>query len=333
MALSKKELINEIVRLFLVLESRQMSPENRKWLEDAAIPTLEVKLGQLQEAFVEREKDTEVERRLAEIRADVDRQRANDPERIRQQEQDEREAARVYRDYYLTQIFNSVVPGYGVPVRNVASENIVLGWLQPGETLTPDWFRKVLAEQPELAKQIQWQSADVLDPQKQRAKAKAQLEQDQITFSDAARAIKTFGVNMANFRLTREVLGEGFSQYAIQQALASNALQLSPPSREELTQWANDSIEAHNEALLKANPEELRARVREESVARQQSTQQEQAQRQIQAETQRDAALMYPALPVEITSDIIKKGSPDQIKYWCRKFGHANVNARLQNRS
>jgi hypothetical protein len=209
-----------------------------------------------------------------------------------------------------------------------ANDDVILGWLHPGEDYpTAEWFKKVLAEQPSLANSIAWESAD---PIKRKQAAAAQLERDHQTFAEAAKTIRTFGVNEANLNVTRSVLGSGFTVYAIQQALLSNALQLSPPTQSEREEWLADDIERHNQELLQANPEQLKARVREEAEQRRAVDQQAEAEKALEAAQARDAARGgFPPLPTEITREKIRAASPSEIRLWLRKYGQYQLNKTL----
>src|ERR1700692_1790931 len=73
-----------------------------------------------------------VESQVEAIRAEVRRQIETDPERIRRQQEHEQERQEGYPEYAMTQIFNTAVPGHGYPIRNRASEQVILGLLNPG---------------------------------------------------------------------------------------------------------------------------------------------------------------------------------------------------------
>jgi hypothetical protein len=166
-------------------------------------------------------------------------------------------------------------------------------------------------------------------PQRKQAFS-AQLIQDKQTFADAARTLHSFAINDANFHLVRQTLGEGFSLYAIQQMLAANGAILSPPTQQELDEWESERIENHNDALLKMDPEALRARVRQESVERQQATKQEQAGRELEAAKQRDQYGNFRPLPPEIDSKAIKTASALQLRNWMRLYGSFQITVRLK---
>jgi hypothetical protein len=209
---TKLELIDQIAAV-VVEDGSSITAGQRDYMMQQNIAWLEQKLADMK--VVLRERDKKVENTLAQVRADI----ANDPKRIRRQEAYDREGAEVYRSYYLAQIFLTPVPGHGYPIQNQGSEAIILGFLNPGETLSRDFLVKVIQENPSLASQIQWRS---VNPKHAEAR---QQELDKQTFVAAAKALR-LGINEANFLLIRQTLGSGFSLYAIQQALASNALQL-----------------------------------------------------------------------------------------------------------
>src|SRR6266851_4952606 len=135
-----------------------------------------------------------------------------------------------------------------------------------------------------------------MQPQRQ-AQAAKQLAHDQQTFADAAKTLRSFGVNEANLNLTRQALGAGFSLYAIQQALSSNALQLSPPTQRDLDEWNAEAIEHHNHQLLNADSDQLRGIVRQEAADSRAAAVQLEADRQFEASRARDAVMGFPQLP------------------------------------
>ncbi len=267
--------------------------------------------------------DSEEKQLLTNIRAEAQRQFESDPERIRQREEDERQSEATYKDYYLTQMFAIPIPGHGFPIRNRASEQMILGWLNPGETLSREFLLRIIQENPSLASRLQWRS---VNPKKAEAR---QQELDKHTFAEAAKELRSFGVTEANFGLIRSSLGSGFSVYAIQQALASNTFQLSGPSQEELTKWATEDIETHNQRLLHADDVTLRAAVKQESAARQQAVQQEQHERQLDAQRQRESAMGFAPLPSDITRDRIRAAAPSELKLWMKRYGQFQLNSRL----
>lgn len=174
-------------------------------------------------------------------------------------------------------------------------------------------------------------------PERQ-AEAERQLAHDKVTFADAAKAFRSFGMTEANLNVIRQILGPGFTQYALSQALASNALQLSPPSQQELREWAAQDVQDHNEALLRADDVTLRARVRQEAEHTRVATAQAEATRQFQAAQKRDAVMGFPPLPdvwqgEKLDAAFIKNCSVEVHKLLTKRFGAAQITARLQGRS
>jgi hypothetical protein len=275
--------------------------------------------------------DETVIRQVEAIRAEVRRQFANDPERIRQQQERDREAQETYREYYLAQLFHTAVEGHGVPVRNKASEEIVLGWVNPGETLNRDFLRKVIRENPSLASQLQWQSPDVLDPEKRKLVAIQQEAQRREIFAVICRKHNVSECE-ANFRLLFDA-GLLDSEFTADQAVASNTVTLAQATPQEAAKFHQERVDDYNEALLKADPNELRARVRQEVEQARVVNAQAEADKALAAAQARDATRGgFPPLPPEITSEVIRKATPDQIKFWIKKYSNSNVTARLQNR-
>jgi hypothetical protein len=170
-----------------------------------------------------------------------------------------------------------------------------------------------------------------------RAEAERQLLQDEQTFAEAARSLRSFGVNQANLNVCRTTLGPGFTLYDIQNGLSSNAIQLSPPSYEELTQWAAEDIEAHNEALLKADDVTLRARVRQEAAVARAATAQAEADRQLKSSQERDSYAGFPPLPDiwqgrPLDAAFIRTCDPATNRLLIKRFGASQVTARLRSR-
>jgi hypothetical protein len=172
------------------------------------------------------------------------------------------------------------------------------------------------------------------EPQRKAAET-AQLGLDRQTFADAAKTLRSFAVNEANFNVIRQTIGSGFSVFAIQQALSSNALQLSPPTQQELDQWESERIEQHNEALQNLDPDQLRARVRQEASESRAAAVQQEADRQLAAATARDAVLGFPPLPThwqghQLDASFIRTCDVPTQKLLNKRFGPAQLEARLR---
>ena len=105
---------------------------------------------------------------------------------------------------------------------------------------------------------------------------------------------------------------------------------LAPVTAEEWNQWRAEAIERHNEALLNANPETLRKIVKQEAEQKRLDQQAEAERAQLDAAQQRDADKGFPPLPADITGKSIKDAAPSQIKYWLKRFGSAQLSARLR---
>jgi hypothetical protein len=175
------------------------------------------------------------------------------------------------------------------------------------------------------------------EPQR-KAQAEARLKEDRKTFEDAAKTLHSFGINEANFNVTRQTLGEGFSVQAIQEMLIANGAIVSPPTQEELNQWEQERIAARNEFLLEADPGTLRTAAKQEVEQKRVAMQQEQARREDEARKQRDEARGYPPLPqvwnnALLDSHFIRKCSTETLKDLIRRFGAHQVTGALRNRN
>jgi len=209
-----------------------------------------------------------------------------------------------------------------MPANNTANRKIVFSWLHPGEQPTVKWFLRVLAEQPGLADQIIWET--ILSPDQRKQAEAAALAQDRTAFAELCRrySLSECAANFNVWRSTNSISG------------------LAPATPEEQAKFEEERIEAHNAELLRVaetNPDQLRARVRQESEARQQAAQQERAEHQFQAAQQRDASRGFQVLPdtwngQKLDAGFIKNCSVEVQKFLTQKFGSAQLTARLQGR-
>jgi hypothetical protein len=242
-------------------------------------------------------------------------------------------------DHAFFNIFRTAINNR-VAIDNQTNRNIIVSWVQEdqGEALSPELFKKILTEQPQLAGHIVWQSADVLDPKKRRQAAAAQAAEDRKTFSDAARKYG-LGDTEANFHLVRETLGEGFSEYAVGDAVRNGTVQVSPATEAELEQYRQKAQEQRQQFLRNADPETLRSIVRSEAEQRRIKFQHDETERQIAHREMLDAQVGFPVLP-EFNSNgekidaayliRISNTNLQLFKTIISRFGAANVTARLR---
>jgi hypothetical protein len=177
---------------------------------------------------------------------------------------------------------------------------------------------------------------------KRDAEAKARLEQDQRTFQDAAKTLRSFGLTEANFNLIREVLGTGFSVHQIDQLIQANGIRLSPASTEEQNEWQKEAIEEYNKQLLKladTDPLAFRKLVRLEGAQMAARAQGQQQEQQVRIRTEKDQAYGFEPLPEvdsygrALDSLYFKKLSNTNyqaFKIAVRRFGAAQINERLR---
>ena len=171
------------------------------------------------------------------------------------------------------------------------------------------------------------------------AEEKAQLEQDRKTFADAARTLRSFGITDANFNVTRQTVGTGFSVYQIQEMLAANGAILSGPSQQELDDWTRQDIEAHNRRLLSADIPTLRKLAREAGARGPVAPQPDETQR-IRAAERVDGT--YPPLPDEfrdgngpeqvLNAEFIRRCSKETMRLLLKRYGADQINEALRTR-
>jgi len=295
---------------------------------------------------LERESTDELEKVLdRSLLREIHAEAQNTPEVIkRQQEIDEINAdrLRMAQEQQLSLIFRTPV-GKKVAVDCQSNRNIIRSWLDEsqGDTaISVQWFKKVLNEQPGLARQLSWQSANILDPAKRRQVEAAQDAEERRVFHEFCVA-NGFSEVDANFLLVKSVLESGFDQYSLAQAVQSNALQgLAPASPNELEQFRQEVIEAHNLHLLNSDLPTLRRLAREAGARGPAVPQPDETQRVRAAE--RSEGNLYPPLPDEfrdgngpeevLNATFIKKCSKETLRLLVKRYGFDQINGLLRNR-
>ncbi len=174
---------------------------------------------------------------------------------------------------------------------------------------------------------------------RRKAEAAQQEKKDRATFNNTAQTLRSFGLNEANFGVIRSTLGPNFTTYSIQQALAANALSLSPPTQQEQDEWTRQDIKAHNQRLLNMDVPTLRKLAREAGARGQAAPPPDEIQRVRWIENQDRS---YPPLPDEIRindreelidASYIKRCSKETLRALIKKYGPDQVNEALRTRS
>ena len=178
------------------------------------------------------------------------------------------------------------------------------------------------------------------EPQR-KAEERAQLEADRKTFAEAAKSLRSFAVNDANFNVIRRTLGAGFSVYQIQQMVAANGATLSPPEQHELDEWTRQDIEAHNLRLLSADLPTLRKLAREAGARGPVAPPQLDETQRLRAAGRADG-VAYPPLPDEfrdgnnpeevLDAAFIRKCSKETMRLLLKRYGADQVNEALRTR-
>jgi hypothetical protein len=178
------------------------------------------------------------------------------------------------------------------------------------------------------------------EPQR-KAEAERQEKQDRETFTQAAKTLRSFSVNQANFNVCRTTLGEGFSTFQIEQMLAANGAVLSPPTQEELAEWTRQEIEAHNLRLKSMDIQSLRKLVRDVGARGQVAPPLDEIQKVRQAEKAADTSWAYPALPEEfkegdrevlLDAAFLRNCSRETFRFLIKRYGSAQIDEALRTR-
>ena len=162
--------------------------------------------------------------------------------------------------------------------------------------------------------------------------------QDGETLAQAAREYRTFGASEANLALAREVLGPGFSEYMLLQAIRSNAIRLAAPSEEEKTQWVQEDQEREQLRLRNLDVSQLKQEVKDGYMDRRAAAQAAEADRVFAAKEKHDQMVGgFPPLPDtfkgrRLDRDFFVKMrcTREELKFLTQKFGQANIEARIR---
>jgi hypothetical protein len=172
------------------------------------------------------------------------------------------------------------------------------------------------------------------------AEEKGQLEKDRETFREAARSLQSFGLNEANFNVIRSTLGPNFTGHSIQQALDSNAINLSPPTQEVLNEWTREAIEAHNQRLRSADLSTLRRLTREAGARIADSRPAMDETQRVRAASRNDG-FAYPPLPEEIRigdrdevldAAFLLRADASTLRFLIKRYGSEQVTEALRTR-
>jgi len=110
---------------------------------------------------------------------------------------------------------------------------------------------------------------------------------------------------------------------------------LAQASPQESAKFQEEKIENHNDALLKMDPVQLRAQVRQEATDTRVQQAQAETDRQLDALRTKDAPFGYQPLPTEFTKEKLLqmvKNETEKYRFIVKKFGNHNITVRLQGR-
>ena len=182
---------------------------------------------------------------------------------------------------------------------------------------------------------FQQQQEEAYRPQRQKELVKAR----QIIIESQA-ILRSYSLNEANISLLLSVIDPAnMSLYAISQAIDSHAVSLTPPTSEEQEAWRLADIEQHNRELQELSIPELKRRVRERSV-NVAAASERQNREALEAQQKRDAdSGEFPRLPTHDQTGAVLDArylktlcntDIGKYKFWLKKYGAAQLTARLQ---
>ena len=314
MSSSKQELIDKVVHLLETEfdgRASQVTAGDRAFLERSTVSYLESKLQQLQNEVEER-KLVNAHKSLANAK----------------------EATR--RQYELFGIFKHS------GLTNAQVNERLLDELLPGPTLSFETFRSLIEQNPNIAARFMWSGTPFGGVKAAEAEQNQQQAQDRRNFAIAAQAVTAQGLGDvgdfdSNFKVVREKLGTGFSAEDVIRVLTDGSITGLAPSTnaaELREQHRQKLVENHNQALLNATPQQLKAVIRQEAVEQHQTAVQAQFERELLAGYERD--VVYggkPPLPTELQgkplgAHFIKTCSPDIQRRLAARYGSSQLTAR-----
>jgi hypothetical protein len=233
---------------------------------------------------------------------------------LQELQQQKQEAARQFR---IVQILQRVRYN-GKVLKDCAANEEFISELPPN--LSPDEITQAFAANPKLASSFLWVDlpASKTDPK--------QLAKDLETLRVAAKANGNFGASEANLALCREVLGAGFSEYTLNQAIRANALRLSAPTQEERDQWAAEAHDQEQLRLRNLDTRCLKDEVREGFDQRRAASAQANADRVLKAKQEEENQMGYPPLPAiyqgkPVNQKFFKECSRETMRYFLQRYG------------
>lgn len=198
-----------------------------------------------------------------------------------------------------------------------ANKEEIFSWPRPGEQLSAQLFKKIIAEQPGLVSRLVLETAEDRNPAKKKQAATQRDREMRLEFSVICRRNKLSDCD-ANFQMWK----------------ANESLQgLALATAAEVEQFEMEAEEARQTALMNADSTTLRKLVREESAVARQAEAVKEFERQREAEKIRDAGIGFPVLPKSITKFQLKDlGDADFLRRMIRKYGISQINERLNEK-
>jgi hypothetical protein len=316
MSSSKKELIDEIVRLLLTeFEPYRITAGDRNFLEQSTVTYLENKLQQLQNESA--------------ARGPVD-PLAKEREALRQTKEATNRAKAKLQIHQYSGLTNAQV------------NDSLLDELLPGPSLSFENFRSLIEQNPQFQDRFEWDSVPFGRVKAAEAEQSNQRTKVRQAFSAAALAVTAHGLNDvgdfdANFGRVCSVLGTDFTVAQAVKALTNGSIQGLAPSvnaAELRAAYQQKQIEDHNKALMNATSEQLKAVVRQDAAESRRNSSQEQFDRELLAAYERDVVYGGKSpLPTEfqgkpLDSHFIKTCPADVQRRLTARYGSAQLTAR-----
>jgi hypothetical protein len=230
-------------------------------------------------------------------------------------------AAQALQQYKWMTICNTVVNGRTI-TDCAANKSEVASWFDPvrdTQGVSSDWFRKILTEQPQLARRLAWANyQSTAEQQQQKAETDAQTLR---ILLDVCRQFN-YSFSLANQEAVTSAFPNGLvDAHELETAIQSGTVHLHGADWSEIEDHTKALVRAHNVKWANRSIADLKANSGQERQER------EAIFSRVALEPKRHIGAT--PLPVTLTAEVIRKADTETIRMWIQRYSRASLNDRL----
>lgn len=233
----------------------------------------------------------------------------------------QQEANAALQRYKWLQICNTVINGRTI-TDCAANRSEVASWFDPvrdTQGVSTDWFKKILAEQPQLARRLAWTNYESSAEQQQH-KRETDQGTKQILFDVCRRFNYSF--SDANQSVVLEAFPNGLvDAHELETAIQNGTVHLHGADRAEVEEHTKAMVRAHNVRWANMSIAQIKAGSAQEKQER------EAIFNRVAPEPKRHVGAT--PLPPALTAEVIRKADTDTIKMWIQRYSRESLNDRL----